>query len=82
MRGGRSFVILLAVAVSLGAYIYFVESKRDVSGTPAKKDKLFTGVESGKIEEIEVHASSGDVTRVKKTGDKWQIEGPGTDRQN
>jgi hypothetical protein len=76
MRGGKSFIILLVVLLGLGAYIYFVENKKDVSGTAAKKDKLFTGVESARIEEIEVHASAGDVTRLKKTGDKWQIVAP------
>ena len=79
MRGGRSFIILLVVAMGLGAYIYFVENKKDVSGTAAtKKDKLFTGVDSGKVEEIEVHAGTGDVTHLKKSGDKWQIVAPET----
>ena len=43
MRGGRSFLILLVVALGLGAYIYFVESKREPADTAAsKKDKVFT----------------------------------------
>jgi hypothetical protein len=33
MRGGRSLLILLVVAVGLGAYAYFVESKRDRAAT-------------------------------------------------
>ena len=41
MRGGNSFLVLLAVAVGLGAYIYFVESKRTGSDEK-KKDKVFT----------------------------------------
>jgi hypothetical protein len=76
MRGGRSFVVLLVVALGLGAYIYFVESRKDLTSPVAKKDKLFTAVESGKIEEIEVHAAAGEVTRLKKSGDKWQIVAP------
>ena len=69
-------LILLVLALGLGAYIYFVESKKDVDAA-AKKDKVFT-VEPGKIDEIEVHAAAGDVTRLKKTGTNWQIVAPVT----
>jgi hypothetical protein len=75
MRGGRSFLILLIVAVGLGTYIYFVESKRDLTEPAAKKDKVFQ-IDSGKFEEIEVHAPAGDVTHLKKIGDAWQIVEP------
>ena len=37
----RSTLILLVVAVGLGGYLYFVESKRPVEDAAAKK-KLFT----------------------------------------
>jgi len=75
MRGGKSFIILLIVALGLGAYIYFVENKKDVSGT-TKQDKVFADIDAGKIEEIEVHATGGEVTHLTKTGDKWQIVAP------
>ena len=75
MRGAKSLLILLGVAVALGGYIYFIELKRDPSGTPEKKDKVFT-VESGKIEELEIRAASGEVTSLKKQGDNWQIVQP------
>jgi hypothetical protein len=78
MRGGRSFIVLVVLAAALGAYIYFVENKRDLSDPTTKKDKVFAGLESGKIEEIEVKASSGDTTRAKKDGEKWQIVAPET----
>jgi hypothetical protein len=74
MRGGRSFLILLVVALGLGAYIYFVESKRDPN-EGEKKAKVFT-VDPAKIEEVEVHASSGAVTKLKKTGEHWAIVAP------
>jgi hypothetical protein len=76
MRGSKSFIILVAVAAALGAYIYFVENKRDTSDTGAKKDKLFAGIESGKIEEIDIRAAGGGTTQLKKTGDKWAIVAP------
>jgi hypothetical protein len=75
MRGGRSFLVLLVVAFGLGAYVYFVEMKRDISDPSLKKEKLFA-IETGKVEEVEVHAESGDVTTMKKTGDTWQIVKP------
>jgi hypothetical protein len=76
MQRGRSFLIMMVVALGLGAYIYFVEMKRDpaAADTPAK-EKVFA-IESGKIEEVEVRAESGEVTTVAKTGDTWQITAP------
>jgi len=74
MRGGRSFLVLLVLALGLGAYIYFVESKRDPSEAE-KKAKVFT-VDPAKIEVLEVHSSSGAVTTLKKTSDHWAIVSP------
>jgi hypothetical protein len=62
------------LAAGLGAYIYFVEAKRD-PGAGEKKAKIFT-VDATKIDDVEVHAASGDVTHVKKTGDTWAIVSP------
>lgn len=76
MRGGRTFLILLVVALGLGAYIYFIESKRNPSDLE-KKDKVFT-VESSKIDSIEVKAASGETTTLKKNGTDWQIVSPDT----
>jgi hypothetical protein len=75
MRGGRSFVILIALALGLGGYIYFVEMKREPSGALATKDKVFT-LESDTIEALEVRAASGETTTLKKTGADWQITAP------
>jgi len=75
MGRGARFLILVVLAAGLGAYAYFVESKKDLSEPAAKKDKLFT-IESGKIDEIEVKSESGDVTTVKRNGTEWQITSP------
>jgi len=75
MRGSRSLLVLLVLAAGLGAYIYFVESKRDLADPEAKKDKVFS-VETGKIEEIEVRGVSKETTTVRKTGDTWQVVAP------
>ena len=76
MRSARSLLVLLVLAAGLGAYIYFVESKRDLTDPETRKDKVFT-VETGKIEEVELRSPNGDTT-LKKTGTTWQIVAPVT----
>jgi len=75
MRGGRSLLILLVLAVGLGSYIYFVESKRDTSAPEEKREKVFS-VSAEKIDEVEVHAASGEVTTLKRNGTEWTIAVP------
>jgi len=75
MRGGRSFLILLVLALGLGGYAYFVESKRDLSDPKTIKAKVF-GLEAGKIEEVKVTSASGETTTLKKSGTDWQIVAP------
>ena len=54
MRGGRSLIILLVVALGLGAYVFLIENKREPAGdtSAVKKEKVFT-VDTAKIQEIE-----------------------------
>lgn len=72
MRGGRSLLILLIVALGLGAYIYFVESERDPTGTETK-DQLFA-IEPADVTEIEIRAAETAV--VRRTGDAWALVAP------
>jgi hypothetical protein len=76
MRSGRSLLVLLVLGVGLGAYIYFVEGKRDLTGPETRKEKVFT-VDTGKIEEIELRSPNGDTT-LKKNGTTWQVVSPVT----
>ena len=79
MRGGKSFLVLLVLALGIGAYAYFVESKREPSDATAAAGTKATkvlAVDAGKFEELEVKSASGDVTRLKKTGSDWQIVAP------
>jgi hypothetical protein len=76
MRGFRSFLVLLALLAGLGAYLYFVESKR-TPGEGPKKEKVFS-VEADKIEEISIKAESGDQTTLRKSSNDWQIVSPAT----
>lgn len=75
MRSSRSFIILVAVALAVGGYAYFVDSKKDLTDTSVKKAKVFATA-SGKIEEIEVRTAAGAVTKLKKSGEAWQIVAP------
>jgi hypothetical protein len=77
VRGGKSFLVLLLVAGAIAAYVYFVESKRDPSESAdtAKRDKVWT-LDTAKIEELEVKSADGDVTKLKKNGQAWQIVSP------
>ena len=80
MRGLRTFGFLLVVLIGLGAYMYFVESKRDPTASD-RKDKVFT-VEADKIEEITVKAENGDQTTLRKSGNDWQIVQPQVEGQS
>ena len=75
MRGIRSLLVLLVIAAGFGAYLYFVEAKRDTLDTGEKRDKVFS-VEADKVEEITVKSESGDRTTLKKNGSEWQIVAP------
>lgn len=78
MRGGKSFLILLVVAVGLGAYIYFVESKREPAGSTVVPGEKVFAIEAGTIEEVRIESTSGEATRVRRAGDGWQIVEPAT----
>lgn len=76
MRRGRSTLILLLLAAALGAYIWFVEMKREPSDDEPKAEKVFAELEADQISALTVHASNGDTTTLKKEGVGWKIEAP------
>lgn len=77
MRGLRSFLGLLAILIALGAYLYFVESKRTPGADEDPKEKVFA-VQEDAIDEITIKAESGDTTTLRKSGSDWQIVAPTT----
>ena len=78
MNRGRNTLLLLVLGLGLGAYIYFVEMKREpASDTPeAKLVKVFPNVDAAKVEEVQVKASAGDQTTLRKANNVWTIAAP------
>ena len=74
MRGLRSLIILIVVAIPLGWCVY-KDSQRPPGDDTPKKDKVFT-VESDKIDEIAVKAETGEQTRLQKSGTEWKLVAP------
>ena len=71
MRGVWSTLALVAGALGLGAYLYFVDSTRTDT---AAKEKVFT-VAADAVEELRI-VSKGDTSVVKKTGGVWALVEP------
>lgn len=79
MNRGRNTAILAAAAAALVAYLYFVERHRepapaDLPGGPA--GKVFAGVDGAKVEELQIVASSGETTVLKKVDGAWRLVAP------
>jgi hypothetical protein len=74
MRGLRSFLVLLAILIGLGAYLYFVESDRAPGGDDDRA--LAFTVEAEQIETLRIRSSSGEETALRRDGDAWQVVEP------
>ncbi len=77
MRGLTSTLLLVVVLAGLGAYIYFVDSKRPAAsadGSSETKEKVFT-VEADKINELRI-IYQGESSLLKKTDAGWQMIEP------
>ncbi len=75
MRGVKSLLVLIVVLAGLGAYIYFVESKKPQGVAANVGPKIFS-VRADAIDEITVKSAGGDRTTLKKTNGAWQITAP------
>src|SRR3954468_23198248 len=74
MRGLRSLLLLIVIAIPLGWYAYR-DSKKPADSNEPKKDKVFA-VEADKIDELSLKSESGDRTRLQKSGSEWKIVAP------
>ena len=66
-------IALVVVLAGLGAYIYFVDSKRPAAGIE-EKEKVFA-VEADKIEEITV-TSDAETSTLRKVDGTWRLTAP------
>jgi hypothetical protein len=76
MRAGEFWKTYLALAVlaGLGAYLYFVESKREEK--PEKpKEKVFA-LDKAKVKELTLAPSGGETIRLVKEGSNWTMAAP------
>jgi hypothetical protein len=79
MNRGRSTAILAGLALALVAYIFFIERHREPAPAEAPdgpRGKVFAGLDAAKIEEIEIAASSGQRTTLRKVNDTWRLVAP------
>jgi hypothetical protein len=74
MRGVRSLLVLIAIAIPLGWYAYRESLKGPVDDSP-KHDKVFT-VEADKIDEVQIKSEAGERTTLQKKGTVWEIVQP------
>jgi hypothetical protein len=77
MRGLTSTLILVVVLAGLGAYIYFVDSKRPAAsadGSSETKEKVFT-VEADKINELRI-TYQGESSLLQKSDAGWKMVEP------
>jgi hypothetical protein len=65
---------LLVVAAALAGYLYY-DSKHEPSDEK-KQDKVFTDLQSAKIDRIIIKSDKGQATTAAKQGDKWQETQP------
>jgi hypothetical protein len=76
MKGLRSFLVLLVVAVGLGAFVYY-DSKKPPADDK-KQEKVFADVQQDKIDQVTVKTESGEQTTLQKQGTAWQVTQPAT----
>jgi hypothetical protein len=76
MRGLKSTLALLVILIGLGAYSYFVVSKKSGDSGTSKQEKLFASVEADKVEELKIKSATGERTTVKKENGSWKIVEP------
>lgn len=75
MRGLRSTLVLLVVLAALGAYIYFVESKRDPTASLPERVRIFD-VDASKIVALDLVSSTGERTTLEKRDAGWRVTAP------
>ncbi len=66
--------LAVALLVGLGAYIYFVEAKREAK--PEKPKEKVLAIDKAKVKELTITPSGGEGVRVVKEGGGWRMAEP------
>ena len=75
MRRSLSTLVLLVVALGLGAYIYFVEQHRAPASEEAPNDQLFS-FEEDELAELYLTGTSGEVIQLHRADGTWRVVAP------
>ncbi|HEY3884130.1 MAG TPA: DUF4340 domain-containing protein [Vicinamibacterales bacterium] len=75
MRGLRSFIILLVVAIPLGWYAWH-ESKTEPAPDQKPQEKVFAGLQSDKIAQVTIKSDKDQTTTEARQGTSWQETQP------
>lgn len=75
MRGVRSFIVLLVVAIGLGWYAWH-ESKQPATEDQKQLEKVFTGLKPDAIGQVTIKTDKGETTTIEKHGTAWQETQP------
>ncbi|HVR70549.1 MAG TPA: DUF4340 domain-containing protein [Vicinamibacteria bacterium] len=67
--------VAVGVAAALGAYLWFVERKREIKPDGPAKEKVFA-LDKSKVEELTVSSPGAEEVRVVKEGDGWRLAAP------
>lgn len=72
----RSLIILAAVAIVMGVFIFFVERHRPTTDERLERvDRVFQNLDGEAIVAVELETSHG-VVRLVKTGEEWRLAEP------
>jgi hypothetical protein len=77
MSRGLSTLLLLVVALGIGAYVYFVESGRKTAAErEQEKPRVFAELAADDIDRLEVKVADGDSTTLEKENGVWKLTAP------
>jgi hypothetical protein len=82
VKRGRSFLLLLAFAAGVGAYVWFVEMPRDTTAPDTPAEKVFTNLDAMQIQRVAITNEAGEQSTLSRSGDRWtlaEVEGADVD---
>jgi Domain of unknown function (DUF4340) len=71
----RTYAAVLVLG-GLGAYIYFVESKKEPASDGKPKEKVFAALDKAKVKEVAIDNTGSEKVRLVKDGTGWKMAEP------